>query len=140
MPKTVGIIDTNSSIKNACIDIIQTHSDYAVDFVCDTIEEGKAKLTPHLDVLLIDIRLKEGSGLEMVEYCQLHLPTIKVYVISMHESLLYVKKAMSLGATGYLSKRTLADELLDALETNETDKKYISAHLAKRLNQDLLST
>ncbi|MGH7973177.1 MAG: response regulator [Limisphaerales bacterium] len=89
------------------------------------------KLQP--DVVLMDLAMPKGNGLEASrEICQ-HLPRSRVLVLSAYQDEDLVRRALETGAAGYLSKHSAADELLTAIRQVGDGKSYCSPSIARRL-------
>lgn len=67
------------------------------------------------DLVLLDIRMSGGDGLEALEKIKQELPATAVVMLTTYENPTYMAKAVSLGAAGYLLKGIPFDELLSAL-------------------------
>jgi DNA-binding NarL/FixJ family response regulator len=85
------------------------------------------------NIVLLDISLPDKNGLEVLQLVKSKWPTTKVLMLSMHPQQQYAKRALSLGASGYLTKDTASDELLFALQKVSQGGKYISQSLAENL-------
>ena len=86
---------------------------------CDTTQGARdALLALAPDLLVLDISLP-GGGLELLRQMQAMPGTPPVLILSMHVGEPYVSEALRLGAAGYVSKSTAADELLPAIEQLE---------------------
>ena len=57
------------------------------------------------DVVLVDISLKNESGLESVKNLESQFPLVALIVLSMHDEALYAERALRAGARGYVMKR-----------------------------------
>ena len=70
------------------------------------------------DVLLMDVSLPGGiGGLEATEAIVADCPGVKVIILTQYEHREYIKRAMRIGARGYLLKRSVAAQLKDAIKT-----------------------
>ncbi len=67
------------------------------------------------DLVLVDISLKDGSGLDLVKRITHREPTVKVLVASMHDEALFAERALRAGAQGYINKEETIDGLVDAI-------------------------
>ena len=68
------------------------------------------------DVTILDINLKNGSGLEVLRRLKADTPSAKIVVFSMYSDIAYAASARREGALGYVAKSAPSDELLTAIE------------------------
>jgi two-component system invasion response regulator UvrY len=85
------------------------------------------------DVVLLDISLPEKSGLEVLQTIKTKWPSINVLMLSMLPQEQYAMRALKLGASGYLTKDTASEELLQAVTKVSAGGKYISQSLAENI-------
>jgi DNA-binding NarL/FixJ family response regulator len=84
-----------------------------------------AKTQP--DLVLTDIKMPLLTGLDALKEIKEKNPEIKVVILTMHEESEYIKRAISSGADGYLSKNIEQQELERAIKTVFNGAKYFSA-------------
>lgn len=84
-------------------------------------------------IVLLDISLPDRNGLEVLQSVKTKWPLTNVLMLSMHPQEQYAKRALALGASGYLTKDTATEELLIAVERVSRGGKYISQSLAENL-------
>lgn len=89
------------------------------------------KLQP--DVVLMDLAMPKGNGLEASRDISRQVPGSKVLVLSAHQDEEMVQRAMEAGARGYMTKHSAADELLSAIRQVGQGKIYYSPAIAGRL-------
>jgi DNA-binding NarL/FixJ family response regulator len=85
------------------------------------------------DVVIIDISLKSGDGIELVKRIKARNSTTKILVISAFQESLYAERAMRAGASGYLNKQESHGEVIDAIRSVILGKRYVSCDLTQRL-------
>jgi two-component system invasion response regulator UvrY len=85
------------------------------------------------DVLVLDIALPDGNGLEMMHELGGSPQKPAVIVLSMHAEEQYAIRAIKAGAKGYLAKASIPDELIVALRKVGQGGVYVSPSLAERL-------
>jgi two-component system nitrate/nitrite response regulator NarL len=91
------------------------------------------------EIVLMDINLKGGSnGLEATERIHNSLAKTRVIGLSLHDDISFVKKFLSIGAKGYLTKNTNKTELVDAIKKVHQGESYISAEIKDRYFTSLL--
>jgi DNA-binding NarL/FixJ family response regulator len=89
------------------------------------------KTAPNL--VLVDISLKSGHGIELVKQIKSRHPRVKMLVVSGFDESLYAERALRAGALGYLNKQESNEKLLDAIRTVLAGKRFVSALIAQRL-------
>ncbi|MCX6227274.1 MAG: response regulator transcription factor [Bacteroidia bacterium] len=87
----------------------------------------------NFDIILLDISLPDRSGLEVLRSVKEKWPATNVLMLSMHPQEQYAIRALKLGASGYLTKDTASEELLEAVKRISAGGKYISRALAEHL-------
>src|SRR5207237_8274525 len=85
---------------------------------------GMEKTRP--DVALIDISLKNESGLELVKNLESKFPNVALIVLSMHDEALYAERALRAGARGYVMKRETTKSVLTASRRVVEGDGYVS--------------
>lgn len=97
--------------------------DEAMQLAADLGDAG----APH--IVLTDISMRGASGIELAALFQLHFPGIDVLVLSMHNSIEYVKRAVESGAKGYVLKDAPAQELVNAIRAVHAGETFFSPEL-----------
>lgn len=109
--------------------------------VCDEASNGHQALElmreKNWDVVLLDINLPGKSGLEILKQIKKEKPDLPVLILSMHPEDQYAVRAIKLGAAGYLSKDTDAEELFIAIRKAASGGRYASRALADHLLHSL---
>lgn len=89
------------------------------------------------DLVLLDISLPDMTGLEVLKAIIQKKPAQKVLILSMHPQEQYAIRALKLGASGYLTKGTAAEELITAIKKINSGGKYITTSLAESIADHL---
>lgn len=102
--------------------------------VIDEASDGKEALEvvkrSNPDVLIVDIRMPEMNGIEVVAEINKSSSNVKTLVLSMHDSEEYVVKAIQAGADGYLLKGASKEEFLKALNNVASGGKYFTGDVS----------
>ncbi|WP_026730243.1 response regulator transcription factor [Flavobacterium denitrificans] len=85
------------------------------------------------DLLIVDIRMPNLTGIEVVEKLRSENNNVKIIMLSMHESEEYVLKSIKAGADGYLLKGSSKEEFLKALHSVSGGGKYFSGDISSIL-------
>jgi DNA-binding NarL/FixJ family response regulator len=91
------------------------------------------------DLLLLDISLPDLNGLDVLQIIKAKWPAAYVLMLSMHSQEQYGIRALTYGASGYLTKDAAAEELLLAVREIAKNGKYISQSLAHCLAFQLIN-
>jgi two-component system nitrate/nitrite response regulator NarL len=92
------------------------------------------------DLLIVDIRMPNLTGIEVVEKLRGENNNVKIIMLSMHESEEYVLKSIKAGADGYLLKGSSKEEFLKALNTVAAGGKYFSGDISSILISQLTNS
>ena len=99
-----------------------------------TAADALSRLTAERwDLLVLDINLPGRSGLEVLEDVRRQWPRLPVLVLSAYPEEEFAVRCLRLGAAGYLTKNSAADELVAASRKALEGGKYVTAALAERL-------
>lgn len=92
------------------------------------------------ELVLLDINLPGGSGLGLIPDLRKLRPQAAILVLSSYSEDEFARRAFLEGADGYLTKASVADEMLAAVRKVMVGGKYVSASLAEKLAADLGNT
>ena len=85
------------------------------------------------DVVICDLSMPGRSGLDALRQIKQSAPGIPVLIMSMHPEDQYALRVLKAGASGYLSKESIHDELIRAIRTVMLGKKFITPTVAEKL-------
>jgi len=89
------------------------------------------------DVVVLDISMPGRSGLDALKEIKKIRPNLPVLILSIHPEDQFATRALKAGASGYLTKETAPDELVNAIHKVVAGGKYVSGALAEKLAADL---
>jgi two-component system, NarL family, invasion response regulator UvrY len=85
------------------------------------------------DVIICDISMPGRSGVDALEQVKQIKPEIPVLMMSMHHEDQYALRVLKAGASGYLNKSSVHEELIKAIHTVRIGRKYITPSIAEKL-------
>lgn len=98
---------------------------------------GLAAFAEHApDVVLMDLAMPGGGGLAAVEAMLGRDPAARIIVVSMHQGVIFARKAMAAGARGFVSKSSPPDELVRAITAVMSGRRALSADMAQDFARD----
>ncbi len=107
----VLIADDHPIVRQGLRRLIEQEDDLRVCGEAETVRDAKTairELRP--DVVVIDISLRQGDGIELVKDTRAHYPSMPLLVLSMHDEAIYAERMLSAGANGYIMKQAASDQ------------------------------
>jgi DNA-binding NarL/FixJ family response regulator len=128
------IVDDHPSVREGLALRISLHADLAVCGEAETEDQAIAlvkQIGP--DLVLVDISLKSGHGIELIKRIRSLDPAIKMLVISGFQESLYAERALRAGALGYLNKQESNEKMIEAIRTVHAGERFLSPEMSRRL-------
>jgi DNA-binding NarL/FixJ family response regulator len=91
------------------------------------------------DVVVADLSLKEGSGIDLIKTLSSQSSTVPILVLTMHEESFYAERALRAGARGYLTKQEASEKILSAIRHVVRGDIYVSDRLSPKLLKRLIT-
>lgn len=136
----VLIVDDHKLISEAWSSLLKDAPDIQVIGTADNVDDAYSMSLQHKpEIVLMDINLGAGSGFDATEKINNSLPKTRVIGLSLHDDITYVKKFLSIGAKGYLTKNTSKSELIEAIHAVFKGEKFIAADIKDRYFTSLLN-
>jgi len=89
------------------------------------------------DVVVLNITMPGRNGLDTLKQLKSYRPKLPILILTMHPEEQYAVRALRAGASGYLTKESIPDELVKAIRKVSLGRKYVSPSLAEKLAFDL---
>jgi len=138
--RQVFIVDDHPLVRDGLANLINQQSDLTV---CGEAEDSHGAIAGiescKPDVALIDISLKNESGLELVKTLQGRFPQVALIVLSMHDEALYAERALNAGARGYVMKRETTKNVLTAIRRVVDGDIYVSDRVVNTITKRMSS-
>jgi two-component system, NarL family, invasion response regulator UvrY len=132
--KRIIIADDHEIVRAGLKQIIADDPELSVEGEASDGQQLLEKLRKQkFDVVLLDMKMPGRSGLEILKQLKLEHPSLPVLVLSMHPEEQYAVRTIKAGASGYITKETAPDKLIEAIRRVCSGGKYISASLAEKL-------
>ncbi len=128
------IIDDHPLVRTGMKHILEDLPGETEIFEASNAAEGMKQFREHKpDLVLLDINLPGRSGLDLLQDLKHIDRDIKVLMVSMLPEDQYAIRSMRTGASGYLTKESAGDELLEAVKKINRGGKYITLEMAERI-------
>jgi DNA-binding NarL/FixJ family response regulator len=130
-PKRVFLVDDHPLVREWLTNLINQQPALKVCGEAESGREAREKiLTLRPDVAIVDIALKDSSGIELIKDLKQGCPEVAVLVLSMHEEPHYAERALRAGARGYVMKRETTKKVISAISEVLAGKLCVSAAVA----------
>lgn len=131
----IVIADDHDLFRNGLKELLKKYDD--IDVV-KKVRDGKAfidyiKSNPDIDIVLLDIKMPNMDGFEVLRKMKSIAPLIKPIIISMHDEGNYIAKCAKSGAYSYVLKNTDQEELIKVLRIVKQGKKYFSPEISEKM-------
>lgn len=135
------IVDDHPVVRRGLNSLLSNYDDLAVIGEAGTLDEAKSSLDHHQpDVMILDIRLQEESGLDLLDWVQDEYPDIRVIVLTSFSDEEYVTRALEGGASGYILKSGSDELLCDAVRAVYHNGHVLSSKVTEQLIQSFLGS
>jgi DNA-binding NarL/FixJ family response regulator len=127
-------VDDHPSVREGLAVRISSQPDLEVcGQAADAAEALKLVAAACPDVVVLDIHLKTGNGLDLIGRIQALENSIRILVWSMYPDALYARRALHAGALGYINKEHTTGNIVEAIRRVRDGKIYLSEETAQQL-------
>jgi DNA-binding NarL/FixJ family response regulator len=123
----VLLVDDHPLVRSGLMEMINRHGDLVCCGEADSAGDAQkavAELKP--DLVLLDLRLRSGDGLELVKIFKSQFPSLKVLILSQLDEMTYAERALRAGAMGYVMKENATKDILSAIRTVLAGEYHVS--------------
>src|SRR5438046_8278520 len=139
--RKVFLVDDHPLVREWLTNLINQQPDLAV---CGETESAPRALqaiaAARPEVAIVDISLKDSSGIELIKSLKLSHPDVAVLVLSMHDESLYAERALRAGAKGYIMKRETTKKVVEGIRQILDGKIFVSDAVKETMTIRLLES
>ncbi len=129
--RAVFLVDDHPLVREWLTNLIQQQEDLTVCGEADNASQAiQAIEAAKPDIAIVDIGLKDSSGIELIKDLKRCSPAVAILVLSMHEEAHYVERALRAGAKGYIMNRETTRTVVAAIRQVLNGKLYVSEEIA----------
>jgi DNA-binding NarL/FixJ family response regulator len=136
--KRVVIVDDHPLVRERLSQIFNNELDMEV---CGEAEDARTAMETIVrekpDLVIVDITLKDSSGLDLIKNIKQHSAKLPILVLSMHEESLYAERVLRAGANGYITKHQQPAEVMAAVRRILDGEIYVSVKMASEFLRSL---
>ena len=136
----IVIVDDHPIVRQGLADLINEQKDLEVCAQAADAEEAMQLVKEfEPDLAVVDITLKNTSGLELIKDINAGYPKVLVLTLSMHDELVYSERALRAGAKGYIMKAEATENVLTAIRRVLNGQIYVSDKMTARMINKLVT-
>ena len=137
-PIRVYLLDDHEVVRRGLFELLERDGDIEVVGDSGSAVEATARI-PALrpDVAVLDGRLPDGSGIDLLRQIRPHKPNLPILILSMHPEEQFAVSLLRAGASGYITKDAVPELVVKAIRTLLNGRKYISTAVAQILAEDV---
>jgi two-component system, NarL family, response regulator NreC len=134
------VVDDNPIVRDGVAQLINLEADLVVSAKAGNIAEAvEAVKKQQIDLALVDMLLKDETGVQATKKIKAICPNIIVMIFSMSDEPRYIKQAFEAGARGYIAKDEVSEKIVIAIRQVLDGGIYLSNRLAKKFSKHELS-
>ncbi|MCB1958128.1 MAG: response regulator transcription factor [Rhodocyclaceae bacterium] len=128
------LVDDHAVVRTGYRRLVESEPDMTVLAEAATADEAYGRVVAGgVDVAVVDLSLRDSSGIDAIRRMNARNPALGIIVLSMHDGAGFVMQAMRAGALGYLTKRCEPDEMLAGIRAVAAGRRYLSGEVAQCL-------
>jgi DNA-binding NarL/FixJ family response regulator len=128
------VVDDHPIVRRGLRELVADEPDLEVCGEADNVTQALKQVeATRPDIVIVDLTLKSGHGLDLIQEIRAIDKHIKVLVSSMHDESLFAERALRAGATGYISKQEPPEKLIDAMRQVLRGEICLSPRMSNRL-------
>ena len=138
-PYSIFLVEDHAGFANALNNMLSQNQNLQIVAVAGTAEEALEQLVElEVDLVLIDFSLPDMTGLNLLERLHHEHPTLRCAILSGHLLPQHARRALEIGARGYLIKDNPA-EIMTGIQSMLRGEIYVSQQLRDTSSTDLLA-
>src|SRR5690554_3465056 len=130
----VFLVDDHPVVRQGIAMLIDQEADMCVCGEADNAETAVRMINEQKpDLAIVDLSLKDSSGLELIKDLQVRDPQVKVLVLSMHDEAFYAERVLRAGARGYMTKDEGTEKVVEGIRMLLNGEVYVSDRVASKM-------
>ncbi len=136
----VLIVDDHPIVRQGIKMLLDQEPDMLVCGEAESAAEALANIEKSKpDVAIVDLTLKESSGLDLIKDIKIRYPKLSVLVLSMRDETFYAERVLRAGALGYITKEEGTEKVVEGIRRILDGEVYVSEKLSARIVKEWVS-
>jgi len=138
--KKIVVVEDHPIVRRGIIQLINIEKDICNVGEAETVDDAHYIIKKEKpDLILVDLSLKGGSGLELIKDLTKIYPELLIIVVSLHDENVYAERVMRAGAKGYIMKSEATENILNAIRKVLKGGIYLSSNMETKLLNKMLT-
>ncbi|MFD1824224.1 MULTISPECIES: response regulator [Mumia] len=134
----VFVVDDHEIVRRGVTDLLETADDIRVVGEAVDVAQALARIPSVVpDVAVLDVRLPDGSGIDVCRELQVSYPGIRTLILTSYDDDEAVYAAILAGASGYLLKEVLGSRLIESVREVSAGRSLLDPHVVAQLMRRL---
>jgi len=136
----VLLVDDHPMVRERLAEVINREADLVVSGEAEDRHGAIAAIVAQPpDLVIIDLKLKNSDGLELIKDIRTRWPKLRMLVVSMHDESLYAERVIRAGAMGYITKQEATRKILQAIRSVLAGSIYLNEKVTRQIVVQLAS-
>ena len=137
--RRIVVVDDHPLVREGLIQLVKRQKDLTICGEADDVSGAKQViLKNNPDLVILDLRLNKGDGLDLIKLFHLQMPSLRILVLSQLDEMLYAERVLRAGAHGYLMKEKAAKEVVTAIRMVLNNGLYVSPAVNENMIRKLI--
>jgi len=130
----VGIVEDNKTLREGFETLINRTPEMQCICACGTVGDAVKQIPPaQPDVVLMDIQLPDGTGIDCTAKIKEQLPDVQIIVVTVYADSDWIFQALQAGASGYLLKRATPARIIEAIREAQEGGVPMTPEIARKV-------
>jgi len=136
----VLLVDDHPIVRQGLGQLINEEPDLSIVAEAEDFQQALSAVdSANPDVAIVDISLKDRSGIELIKEIRARKPELPILVLSMHDESLHAERVLRAGAKGYIMKQEATEQVMNAIRRVLRGEVYLSERMASRMVNRLVA-
>jgi two-component system response regulator DevR len=132
----VFLVDDHEVVRRGVADLLESESDLRVVGEAGTVAEARTRIpATRPDVALLDVRLPDGSGIDLCRHLRATVPSVACLILTGYDDDQAVLSAVIAGAAGYVLKDIRGSTLIDSVRAVAAGRSLLHPDVVRRVTE-----
>ncbi len=135
----IAVVDDHPVVLEGLAQLVNREDDLLVCVKTDNEKEALEAIRKHnIDLVIVDMLLKNTTGVQVTEKLRFQYPSLHILILSMSDDQYHVKGAFQAGARGYITKDEVSEKIITGIRQVLKGGIYVSKKLARKFSRQTI--